>query len=186
MINILILLGKTASGKDKTVNKLVNEYNFKKIITYTTRPMRKDEIQDVTYHYISEDDFKNKISEGFFAEWKTYVTKFGEWYYGTALKDMEKADDKSVIILTPDGYKDVIEQLSTKHKSIYIYANNTTIKKRLIERGDNSREAQRRLEQDNVDFKGIENKVNKIVYNNDGANIEDVIGKILEFLEDNN
>lgn len=38
---MLILLGKTASGKDTVLNKLVREHGYKKIVTYTTRPKRK-------------------------------------------------------------------------------------------------------------------------------------------------
>lgn len=182
MIYILILIGKTASGKDKTVSELVPKHGFKKVITYTTRPMRKGEEQDITYHYISEEEFKQKIEDGFFAEWKSYDTEFGTWYYGSALEDLEKADDKSVIILTPEGYRDVVEKLSNKPAAIYIYANNATLKKRLLKRGDDKNEAQRRLEHDNEDFKGIENEVDRIVYNNDGTNINEVVSKILEFV----
>lgn len=180
-------MGKTSSGKDLITNKLVKEHNYKKLTTYTTRPMRKGEKQDITYHYISKEDFEQKIQDGFFVEWKTYDTEFGVWYYGTALKDLENADNKTVVVISPDGYRDIIDQLSNKSnpKAIYIYANNTTIKKRLVERGDDLKEAQRRLENDNVDFKGIEIEVDKIIYNNDGTNIEDVVGKILEFLEGN-
>ena len=184
MIFILILLGKTTSGKDTIVNKLVDEYDFKKLITYTTRPKRKNEKNGVVYHYITEENFKQRIEEGFFAEWKTYNTEFGVWYYGTALEDLEKADDKTIIILTPDGYRDIIKKLPDKPKSIYIYANNATIKNRLVKRGDDENEAKRRLEHDNIDFKGIENKVDKIVYNNDGEKIEDVIQKILTYMEE--
>ena len=181
---MVIILGKTCSGKDTVVNKLVNQHDYKKIITCTTRPMRKGEKQDITYHFLSEEDFKQKINEGYFAEYKTYETEFGKWYYGTALEDLENADDNSVIILTPDGYSDVVSKLLKKPTSIYIYANNSTIKKRLIMRGDDRNEAQRRLEHDILDFKGVENEVDKIVYNNFDANIDDVVNKILEFVEE--
>ena len=180
---MVFVIGKTCCGKDSVVNKLIAKHGFKKCITYTTRPMRKGEQQDITYHFVSDEDFKEKINNGFFAEWKTYDTEFGVWYYGTALEDLEKADDKTVIILTPDGYRDVVNKLSTKPKSIYLYANNSTIKERLISRGDDKNEAQRRLEHDNLDFKGIENEVDKIFYNNKGANIDDVINNILSWLE---
>ena len=183
MISILILIGKTSSGKTLIKEKLI-ENGFTGITTYTSRPMRKGEKQDVTYHFISEEDFKQKINEGFFAEWKSYITVDGVWYYGTALEDLENSDDKSVIILTPDGYRDVVNKLSKKPISIYIYANNPTIKKRLLKRGDDNNEAQRRLEHDNEDFKGIENEVDRIVYNNDGANINEVVQKILEFCKE--
>ena len=181
---MLVIIGKTASGKDRTVNKLTAKHGFKKIITYTNRPMRKGEKQDITYHYIPEEEFKQKIEDGFFAEYKSYDTEFGKWYYGSSLEDLENADDKSVIILTPDGYRDIVEKLSNRPTAIYIYANNATIKKRLLKRGDDKNEAQRRLEHDNEDFKGIENEVDRIVYNNDGIDIDEVVSKILEFMED--
>lgn len=183
MISILIICGKTASGKDKTVDELVLKHGFKKVITYCTRPMRKGEKQDVTYHYISEEEFRQKIEDGFFAEWKSYDTEFGTWYYGSALEDLENADDKSVIILTPEGYRDVKRNLPNKNiTAIYIYANNATIKIRLMKRKDNEKEADRRLEQDNEDFKGVENEVDKIVYNNYDTDIDDVVNKILEYV----
>ena len=177
---MIVISGKTCSGKDKVVSYLIDKFNFKRIITYTTRPMRDNEKQNVTYHYITEKDFKQKINEDFFAEYKTYDTEFGTWYYGTALEDLRKTDDKSVIILTPQGYRDVKDKLPEKDITcIYLYANNTTLKKRLKKRGDDIKEADRRLEHDAEDFKGFENEVDRIVYNNDEEKIENVINKIL-------
>ena len=183
VISVIVIIGKTASGKTKTTEMLVKEHGFNQIITYTTRPIRKDEKQDITYHFISDEDFKQKINDGFFAEYKSYDTEFGKWYYGSALEDLEKADDKSVIILTPSGYRDVKIKLPNKNiTAIYIYANIATIETRLIKRGDNEKEARRRLDHDNEDFKGIENEVDRIVYNNDGEEIENVINKILQIV----
>ena len=179
---MICILGKTASGKTSIVNKLVNLHNMHQIITYTSRPIRKNEKQDVTYHYISEDNFKQKILEGFFAEWKTYNTEFGVWYYGTALEDLESADDNSVIILTPAGYKDVIKRISkNKMTSIYIHADDSTILKRLKSRGDNEDEAIRRLNSDNIDFEGIENEADYIVHNDD-TNMNDVVAEIIKHI----
>lgn len=190
MIEIfIVIIGKTASGKTNIANKLSQQHGFKQIVTYTTRLMRDGEKQDATYHFISTEDFKQKIEEEFFAEWKTYETQDGIWYYGTALEDIENKENKennTIIILTPNGYRDIIRDTSVKPMSIYLYANNTTIKKRLKKRGDDSREAQRRLEHDNKDFKGIENEVDKIIYNNDGTDIDDVVNKILELVEERN
>ena len=181
---MITIMGKTSSGKDTVVNELISKYGFRKCVTYTTRPMRDGEVQDITYHFITEDDFKQKIRENFFAEYKSYDTELGIWYYGVALEDVENADDKTVIILTPDGYRDVIKKVKNKPKSIYIYANNSTIKERLINRGDDPKEAQRRLEHDNIDFKDVETEVDKIVYNNKGSNINDVVNKVLKYLEE--
>lgn len=179
---MVILTGKTCSGKDTIAKKLITEHEYKRIITYTTRPQRKGEVNGKDYHFISDEYFKYLIKHNFFAEWKSYNTVEGTWYYGTALKDLEEADDKALIILTPNGYRDVIEKLEKKPKCVYIYANNETIKNRLKGRGDKKDEAHRRLEHDNEDFKDFEYEADKIFYNNEGINLGEIVERILRFV----
>ena len=182
---MLCFIGKTASGKNLARDQLVEKYHFSPIITYTTRPMRKGEKQDVTYHFISDEEFKRKIDEGFFAEWKSYITNECVWYYGSALEDIENADDNSVIILTPQGYRDIKEKLPDKNIAcIYLYENIDTMRKRLSKRGDDPKEVERRIKSDLEDFKNFESESDKIVYNNDGTDINEIIKKILDFVEE--
>ena len=65
MNNLLVILGKTSSGKDRTVNELISKYNYKKIITYATRPMRKGEKQDITYqiHHVQDLRYTLHLSQ---------------------------------------------------------------------------------------------------------------------------
>ena len=58
------------------------------------------------------------------------------------------------------------------------------MRKRLSKRGDDQKEVERRIKSDLEDFKNFENEADKIVYNNDGTNINEVIKKILDFVED--
>ncbi|WP_440486694.1 hypothetical protein, partial [Salmonella enterica] len=51
------MCGKTASGKNAVVNELVKRHWYHQITTYTTRPLRKGEKQDITYHFISDEEF---------------------------------------------------------------------------------------------------------------------------------
>ena len=60
MINILIITGKTASGKNAIVNELTTKYGFKQLTTFTTRPMRNGEVNGETYHFVNTDDFMQK------------------------------------------------------------------------------------------------------------------------------
>ena len=184
MINIIVLTGKSASGKNFVAKKL-KEHGYETIVTYTTRPKRKGEKQDITYHFISDEEFNQKIDEGFFAEWKSYITNEGVWYYGSSLEDIENADNKSVIILTPQGYRDIKEKLPDKNIAcIYLYENIDTMKKRLSKRGDDPKEVERRIKSDLEDFKNFESEADKIVYNNFDADIDEVIKKILDFVEE--
>lgn len=178
-----ILLGKTASGKDTILNKLVSDHGYKKMVTYTTRPIRPGEIQGITYHFMSQDEFFDKIDNSFFLEHKVYHTEVGDWHYGSAKEDFEKADDHTIVILTPDGYRDFLQACPNKpHISIYINSNIETIKKRLIKRGDNHDEVNRRVLHDNEDFKNTYQLVDRIVYNNEGYDLEDVVNKVLRFI----
>lgn len=174
---ILCLIGKSASGKTFVRDKLVKEHSYKSLVTFTSRPPRKGEKQDITYHFISQEDFEQKIEDGFFAEWKKYDTEQGVWYYGTALTDCYDADDDTVTILTPNGVRD-LQAKEIPMVIIYLYSNLSTIKQRLSIRGDNPKEVERRIEADIKDFNGAEMLADRIVYNNLSDDIEDVIGNV--------
>ena len=167
---ITVLIGKSGSGKTTLANELAKA-GYEQIVTYTTRPRRRDESPDA-YHFIQEQEFLDKIKEGFFAEWDSYDTVKGKWYYGSALEDY--VGDK-IIILTPKGLFEVQKKVKDVF-SIYIYANRTTLEQRLKKRGDNQKEVARRAIADEEDFRGVENKVDKIIYNN--YELSDALDKI--------
>lgn len=175
---MLGILGKSASGKDTVCNILISDFGYEKVLQYTTRPMRQGEINGVTYYFIHENEFLQRIEDGFFVEWKKYNTVDGDWYYGHSVDDCNNAKENSIIVLPPDRYG-IVSAKGYELRSIYLYANISTIKERLKERGDKKEEIERRIKTDNEEFKGIEKNVDKIIYNNEGTKIEEVIKKIL-------
>lgn len=177
----IIIFGKTASGKSRIVNELVKR-GYKKIVTTTTRPARKGEVDGGDYNFISEEEFEQLINTRYFAEWKKYGTAEGVWYYGSPLDEISRSDNKSIVILTPDGYRDIKDELDD-HVAIYIYANNKTIRSRLSNRGDKKEEADRRIKQDNKDFKDAEFLADRIFYNNKDKDIGDLVDEICKYLK---
>lgn len=154
---------------------------YEPIVTYTTRPKRSGEVNGKSYHFISDDEFDRMIDNDEFAEYKSYVVASGGiWRYGCTKESLNKRGN-AVIILTPDGYRDVRDTLPVDHKCIYLYSNRSAIKTRLKFRGDSPDEIERRIEADNKDFKNFqyENGV-KVVYNNIGDNIDDILNKITQ------
>ena len=150
---ILILMGGTASGKDTVQKELVN-YKFDKIVTYTTRPPRENEKDKVDYNFISKDTF-DSIKDYFFAETNVYHTKFGDWWYGSPIGEYLTNTSRRSVILTPDGVRKVIPILKShgiKTVVIYLKAPEDIIKDRLIRRGDNKEEVERRIQADKNDF----------------------------------
>ena len=178
---MLVLAGRTCSGK----NTIADELKFRgymQCVTYTSRPPRKGEVDGITYHFVSDDEFLKLREEGFFAEYVGYDTVNGKWWYGTAKKDFEDCDDKKFIILNPAGIKKV-KEMGLPVKVVYIYANNRTITQRLKNRKDNPDEAQRRMKADAEDFRGFEEIADKIFYNNLDADIKEVVDKIEKYIE---
>lgn len=180
---LLVLVGKSCSGKTSIKNELIQR-GWKPIITYTTRPQRDNEVDGVDYYFITEREFERLLDSNFFLEYKYYDTDYGRWYYGSPVGEIEKSKNKdSVIILTPDGYRDFKTLCDfSDYRCVYIYANLETIKLRMVERGDKKDETSRRLDKDIQDFKGIENEVDRIFYNNDGKDVKDLAEEIIAWI----
>ena len=64
---MLILCAPMASGKD-TIQKELIKMGMNSVVSYTTRPPRKGEVDGIAYHFITKEDFLNKENQGFFAE----------------------------------------------------------------------------------------------------------------------
>lgn len=153
---MLLLIGKTATGKD-TIQKELIKMGMKSVVSYTTRPPRLGEVDGITYHFITQEEFLNKYHKGFFAETTSYNVATGEtWYYGSAVEDLN--DDK-VIIVNPHGLRQLRKISSLNPIAFYITAGEETIWNRLRERGDNASEARRRLNADDEDFANIEKNI---------------------------
>lgn len=59
---MIVLVGESASGKSSIERELV-ALGFNKIVTYTTRPMRKEDVDGETYHFITEEQFNDMIEK---------------------------------------------------------------------------------------------------------------------------
>ena len=179
---MILLCGRTASGKN-TIRDEIVKLGVKPIVTYTTRPMRKGEIDGVTYHFITNDDFLGKESEGFFAETTSYNVATGDiWHYGTAKEDLSGG---RVLIVNPDGLKAIKDMKDIKTTSFLIYADEETIWNRLMQRGDSEKEAKRRLQADNEDFKDINDYIDFFIRNED-CDPKEVANLIIYLIEINN
>jgi guanylate kinase len=61
----LVILGKSGSGKDYLMRKLV-EKGLKGCLKMTTRPQRKNETQGITYNFVNDNQFIELIKENKF------------------------------------------------------------------------------------------------------------------------
>jgi len=170
---IIVLIGESASGKS-TIEKMLVKKGFNKIVSYTTRPIRPNETDGVDYHYISKEEFLNKLQNGFFAEYTIY----NSWYYGIAIPDCK---DDSVVVVEPHGFRQLkkIERLNII--SFYIKVDERERLIRMVKRGDNLLEVFRRIFSDQGVFQFIDQEVDYVIDNN--KNINDSVNEIIELIE---
>ena len=95
MKTLIFIVSETGAGKDTVANLLP----FHKVISYTTRPMRREDINGYNHHFVTdryyEDNVKN--SSGIIAYTETGGIKY--W----ALE--EDLHDVSIYIINPDGIR---------------------------------------------------------------------------------
>lgn len=164
---MILLTGRSASGKDAILKELLRICGMEHVKSYTTRPKRPGETDGVEYHFISEEEFLKKKATGCFGAERAYkVTQNRTWYYGMLLEDIKAHAENGVAILDPKGVRDLLAYKDLDLTVFYIAASPEVIQDRLIKRGDDPDEAERRTLADNEDFKDIEQIYNYAIENN--------------------
>jgi len=173
--NIIILLGKSASGKDTILKELNKILNYNIIVSWTSRPIRDNETQDLDYHFVTKEKFISEIPN--LVEYRTYNTLLNGnseiWYYGIHKSSLK---NNSIVITDLDGYKS-LEKYSPK--AFYINVPDNIRTERAKKRASFSLpEWNRRLQDDNIKFSQIPKDI-KIIKND---NITTTIDEILKIL----
>lgn len=112
MAKIFYLMGKSSSGKDTIYKNLIQNETLalKKIVLYTTRPIRAGEQEGVEYHFVTEETLFDMQKKGQVIECRTYETCLGRWHYFTAdSQDVKLSENNYIMIGTIESY------LKTKH-----------------------------------------------------------------------
>lgn len=110
MGTIYILMGKSATGKDTIYQRLIEDASLglKKMIGYTTRPIRNGEEDGREYHFVDMAGRKALRESGKIIEERVYHTVYGDWYYFTADDGQADADDSDcLLIATLEAYQNI-------------------------------------------------------------------------------
>tara|TARA_B100000963_G_scaffold57890_1_gene45983 strand:+ start:215 stop:826 length:612 start_codon:yes stop_codon:yes gene_type:complete len=135
MGKLFVISAPSGTGKTSLIQAILespNSTNTRLGISCTTRKQRPKEENGISYFFISEDRFKEKIKSGDFLE---YAKVFGN-YYGTpkdwvlatltknnvlleldtqgALQVKKSFPDAKTIFLIPPSYEDLLKRLSAR------------------------------------------------------------------------
>ena len=83
MSKIFCIMGKSATGKDTIYKKLLqnSELGLKRIVSYTTRPIREGEKEGEEYHFTDVKNLELLKQQGKIIECRSYDTIHGIWNY---------------------------------------------------------------------------------------------------------
>lgn len=189
---IIAIIGPSCSGKDTLMRQLFIRFSMADlmerfphvyyIISTTTRPPRKREVNHQDYHFVSDELFDDLIKRKALIEW----TKFHGWRYGTdALSICYKPDAINFGVFNLDGIKSLQESDEFNLIVIYLIVNWKERLRRSIKReGKITFEMIRRMFTDWKDFRHpyeIIGKSQLLAYTKDydiDQVVQDIVGKI--------
>lgn len=151
MNEIVFIMGKSASGKDRIYRELSEDkaLGLNKITMYTTRPLRSGEAEGREYHFVDDDTAKRLENENKIIEIRCYDTVFGVWKYFTADDgQIDLASGKRYIVIgTLEAYDKFCKYYGNEHiMPIYIEVDDGV---RLI------RAVKREMEQENPHYEEL-------------------------------
>lgn len=125
-----IISAPSGTGKTTLFRELEQHASLEKVVSYTTRKRRDCEEAGVDYHFITEEEFQEKIKQEFFLEWAKVYGNF----YGTARQLPDSDAENRIYEVDVKGFLSL-----KKHKSdltsIFIAPPSVaTLRERLLKR----------------------------------------------------
>lgn len=180
---LVILSGVSGAGKDTIKKELIKRMdNVVSLPSYTSRNPRPGEEEGVQYHFITKQEFEEKIKNNEFYEYDLHH----ENYYGTSKKLMnEKISSGKIIVkdIEVNGTENLIKTLKneTKLVTIFLRVEREELRRRLIQRGDNLTEDQIELRLGRLEYE--ETKIHLYDYMIKNDDFEKTVQLIMTIIE---
>ena len=164
---LVVVSGFSGAGKGTLMKRLVSEYDgYALSVSMTTRPMRPDEEDGVSYFFVDRATFEKTIAEGGLVEYACYCGN----YYGTpkawVMEQLQSGKDV-ILEIEIQGALKIREQFPDVLLLFVMPPTLEELKRRLTRRGTESEEViDSRLRRAAQEAEGIE-QYDYIVVNDD-------------------
>jgi len=168
MEGILVFVsGSSGAGKNSVINGVIdkNPRKCKFLVSNTTREKRASDKKKGQYHFISKEQFEEKIAAGEILEYDEYNGN----YYGLGIDEVETSVMTGRVCfkdLTVKGVLNSKEILSDKHKQVNVFVTERkkVLRERLIYRGEKKENIKNRLKLYSVEQK-MSRHYDYVIYN---------------------
>ena len=135
------LIGKNGSGKTFVANELAKR-GHKKIVGYTTRQMRNNEVDKIDYNFITKQQFEHMLYNNEFIDYKMINGN----YYGISKKGITSSS-----IITSGDSKEISKKTGYDIYKVYLDADLRTRYRRMVER-NSTENIYERIHSENYSF----------------------------------
>ena len=174
--SLIIISGTTCAGKGTVIKKLLERNkNMVLSLSYTSRPIRKGEVDGIDYKFISHEEFERKIKNGDFLEYAK--VRYGE-YFGTPKENIEnllEAGKDVILEIDVQGAKQIKKKLPETILIFIMAPSMEEVKRRIKARGAET--AEQIVDRFQTAYREI-NEVNKYNYVVVNDNLEEAIQKV--------
>ena len=180
---LVILSGVSGAGKDTIKKELIKRMeNVISLPSFTSRGPRPGEEEGIQYHFISKEEFKEKINNGEFYEYDLHH----ENYYGTSKKLMnEKIQSGKIIVkdIEVNGTENLMRLLKddTKIVTIFLRVPKDELERRLKERIEKPSPEEIKLRLNRFDYEESKIGIYDYVLKND--DLEKTVQIIMTIIE---
>jgi guanylate kinase len=144
---VFVITGPSGVGKGTLIRLLRERIPALELsVSATTRAPRPGEVDGVDYHFLSEDEFADRVAQGDFVEWARYSGRS----YGTLRSELDRrtqAGTPVVLEIEVQGARQVRDALPQALQIFIRPPSESALRDRLVGRGtDVTAEVERRLE----------------------------------------
>ncbi|MCC6574629.1 MAG: guanylate kinase [Planctomycetes bacterium] len=164
---LVVLSGPAGVGKTTVATRLLQEPDFTRSVSATTRPPREGEVNGRDYHFVSAEEFAKLKAANELVE---YAEVFGR-SYGTPkqpLRDAVKQNKVILLVIDVDGGKQVKDK---KLDALLVFLkapDKGELQRRLVQRGtENLKQQTERLSRSDLEIKIGHSEYDFVVVNDD-------------------
>lgn len=175
---LILLTGKSASGKDAIQKYLCENYKYNRVVPYTTRPPRANESQGDPYYFIDKETFY-RLQDG--AE-SLLMSEFRGWYYGYNWKDIDNTKNP-VMVVDNVQLDEILRHCIQTPIIIYLDRNKKDRYINQLERGTDITEVYRRAIHDDAAYQTVL-RIPYIYRIDNNGTVEETVEEILMIVAD--
>lgn len=177
--NLIVISGPSGSGKGTIINEVLKRNkNCWLSVSMTSRKIRPGDVENVSYYFVTEEEFEENIKKDNFLEY----AKYNNNYYGTPKSEIAKKLDNGIDVILEIEIQGALQIKEKVKEALFIFImppSMEELKNRLISRNTDSMD--KIIERFKIAYKEINEvtKYNYVVVNDDLNEAVDKVNSII-------